>query len=477
MGDCRDIAKRLSLSLCLVVLSAALLVASGCSGSEPPAGSPTPSPSLSASVALTPEQFASAYLTERARAVLPGQPLSVLRRFALAGVPWLQRERLLATGRLLAEKARGRSLTGVDCEVAIKRVEADPADEPVSARVQADVTSTHHWTDADGHAGSDVMQLPHTVTIAVGNTKSGRWRVVNDEYADPDAPRLLTLARADPATIQAARGSLRAQDAALQPIAQAATEYWTSQLSDPSFLGEVAADGRYLRLLRQGSPDLPVQRYAVRGARRLEREFSGERGLSLLSVGIDEITVTADGTEARVGATCWFSEGAATKGWTFASVASVSQRTLVLRKAGERWLVWRDEYPPIADLMWSPIPVAGLREQLQRAQKLAPGGPLGRGLPPAPPGAVAAMEEYFASTDPSTFGGASRAAFVWAFTVPREPDGHRSTSTRLYLTVYYGAWGPVAYAGDMHPGYNGDFFLLTRPSTAAGWRVQCVYYP
>lgn len=475
MRACRVALKRVRLGASIALVSTALLLASGCTSSGPPAESPSPLPSPPASAASTPEQFVSSYLVERARAVLPGEPLSGLRRFLLAGVPWLQREKLLATGKLLSEKALGHTLTSVDCQVSVARVTLDKTDDPTWVRVAADVTTTLHWTDADARAGSDTTRLPHTVTIVVGNTETGRWRVVSDEYADPEAPRLLTLARAEREMIRASQSGLRAETAALRPIARAAMRYWTSQRRRTAFMGQIAVDGRYLRLLAPGSPDRAVQEFAVRGARHLRREFSLDAGVNILSLAIDDITANADRTKATVSATCWFC-GGDTKGQTWAQVTDVSQRTLALRKLGGRWLVWLDEYPPIEDLMWSPIPVPQLREQLQRALRLRSHGPLG-GLRPAPPDAVAAMEAYFASADPKTFSGATRAAFVCAFTVPREPDGHQSTSTRLYLIAYYGAWGPVVAAGDMHAGYNGDFFLLTRPSESNDWQVKGIYYP
>jgi hypothetical protein len=94
------------------------------------------------------------------------------------------------------------------------------------------------------------------------------------------------------------------------------------------------------------------------------------------------------------------------------------------------------------------------------------------------PAAIAALRDYFASVDPSTFNGASRIAFVWAFTMVREPHGRRSTPTRLYLVVYFKARGDkMIAAGSIAPGYNEHLLLLTRPSRHDAWHVSGLYYP
>jgi hypothetical protein len=446
------------------------------SATPSPAASPTAS--LTASAPLTPAQFVSAYLLERARAVLPGEPFSSLRRYVLAAMPWIQREKLLATGALLSEKAHGHTLTGVDCQVAVTRVTPAKTTETLWARVEASVTTTLHWTDADGRPGSDTRRLTHTVTIVFVSKSGRRWRVVNDEYADPQAPRLLTVARASAGMVEAAQTSLLARVGSIRRIADAAVVYWTSQRNGASFDGQVDHLGRYLNLLAPGSPDRTIQEYAVFGDRREWR--GGARlapGLALLCVAIDDITVNAARTEATVHGTCWFVDSNAV-GSIKAGVDGISHRSLVLRKVGGRWLVWRDNYPPILDLMSSPVPVAVLRQQLQRAFSLDPRILFTVPARVASPDAIAAIESYFAAVDPRMLNGASRAAFVWAFERPQEPDGNRSTSTRLYLDVAFGAWGAnMVAAGDMAPGYNEEFFLLTRPSPYDAWHVNGLYYP
>ena len=95
-----------------------------------------------------------------------------------------------------------------------------------------------------------------------------------------------------------------------------------------------------------------------------------------------------------------------------------------------------------------------------------------------PAAAIAALRHYFATVDPKMFNDASRAAFVWAFTLPREPDGHRSTATRLYVTAIFLAKGNhMVAAGDMAPGYNDQFFRLTRSSRHDAWHVDGLYMP
>jgi hypothetical protein len=96
----------------------------------------------------------------------------------------------------------------------------------------------------------------------------------------------------------------------------------------------------------------------------------------------------------------------------------------------------------------------------------------------SPPSVIAALERYFATVDPAEFNGASRVAFIWAFTVPREPDGHRSTATRQYVEAYFLADGEhMVAAGSMAAGINAQFISLSRRSSAAAWHVEGLYYP
>ena len=211
MGCDGDLKPSRVLAAAALLLCAVLLVAGGCGGSPAPTAgrlptsSPTPTLSPTSSSALTPQQFVSAYLLERARLVLPDEPLARLRPFVFAGVPWLPREELVATGKLLAEKALGHTLTSVDCQVTVTHVTPASPAHALWARVQADAATALHWTDSDGHVGSDTATLAHTVTVVVDKTKSGRWRVLSDQYADPEVPHLLMLAGAGPKMVQAAR--------------------------------------------------------------------------------------------------------------------------------------------------------------------------------------------------------------------------------------------------------------------------------
>jgi hypothetical protein len=101
------------------------------------------------------------------------------------------------------------------------------------------------------------------------------------------------------------------------------------------------------------------------------------------------------------------------------------------------------------------------------------------GLPfEASPSTIAALKHYFKAVDPAKFNGASRVVFVWAYRVPREPDGKRSTATRQYVSAYFWADGAaMVAAGDMTPGLNEEFFRLSRSSPDAKWRVDGLYMP
>jgi len=105
----------------------------------------------------------------------------------------------------------------------------------------------------------------------------------------------------------------------------------------------------------------------------------------------------------------------------------------------------------------------------------------GRGGEPlraAPTTVIAALERYFATADPAEFNHASRLAFVWAFTMAREPDGDRSTDTRQYVSVYFYADGEaMVAAGSIAPGFNSHLMRLSRPSPSEPWHSDGLYYP
>jgi hypothetical protein len=102
----------------------------------------------------------------------------------------------------------------------------------------------------------------------------------------------------------------------------------------------------------------------------------------------------------------------------------------------------------------------------------------GRPLRAAPSAVLAALKHYFATVDPASFNGASRVAFVWAFTMVREPDGHRSTSTRQYVAVSFWADGEqMVAAGSMAPGFNDQLMSLSKSSPSGVWHVDGLYYP
>ena len=89
-----------------------------------------------------------------------------------------------------------------------------------------------------------------------------------------------------------------------------------------------------------------------------------------------------------------------------------------------------------------------------------------------------ALRRWFATVDPAKFNGASQVDFAWAYTMVREPDGRRSTSTRQYVVAYFYADGDeMIGAGGMGPGYGDQLLRLSRPSTCEPWRVDGFYYP
>ena len=127
------------------------------------------------------------------------------------------------------------------------------------------------------------------------------------------------------------------------------------------------------------------------------------------------------------------------------------------------------------DLRFSQLSVSELRHELKSTFARDPHALFRDGVRAAPSDAIAALKEYFASVDPDAFiSGASQVAFVWAF----KPDCPRSTSTRLYLVVFFEARGDkMIAAGSIAPGYNAHLFLLTRQSREDAWHVDGLFYP
>ena len=112
----------------------------------------------------------------------------------------------------------------------------------------------------------------------------------------------------------------------------------------------------------------------------------------------------------------------------------------------------------------------GLREAYARGRE---GKPF-----QATPSTITALRRYFKTVDPATFNGASRVVFVWAYPIPREPDGHRSTDVKQYVVAYFWADGEnMAAAGSMAAGLNAEFFSLSRPSADVKWHVDGLYKP
>jgi hypothetical protein len=130
------------------------------------------------------------------------------------------------------------------------------------------------------------------------------------------------------------------------------------------------------------------------------------------------------------------------------------------------------------ELRFSDLTVSELRQRLRKTFARDPQALFGVPMRATSPAAIDALRKYFATVDASTFNGASKAAFVWAFTMVGEPGGLHSTSTRLYPVVYFKAWGDqMIAAGSIAPGYNQHLFLLTRPSRHDVWRVSGPYNP
>lgn len=87
-------------------------------------------------------------------------------------------------------------------------------------------------------------------------------------------------------------------------------------------------------------------------------------------------------------------------------------------------------------------------------------------MPPAP--VIAALKRYFATADPAQFNGASRVAFVWAFT-----DVHASTATRQIVDAFFFADGEkMVAAGSIAPGFSIHLMSLTRSSPNGRWHVD-----
>jgi hypothetical protein len=128
----------------------------------------------------------------------------------------------------------------------------------------------------------------------------------------------------------------------------------------------------------------------------------------------------------------------------------------------------------VSQLLDSATSVAGLRTQLK---SIGPDALYGKPFREAPPAVIAALEDYFATVDPSAgeLNNASRVEFVWAFTAV-EAVGERSTSTRQIVDAYFHAEGDhMIYVGTIHPGYNNHLMHLSRQSTAKPWQVDGWY--
>lgn len=73
---------------------------------------------------------------------------------------------------------------------------------------------------------------------------------------------------------------------------------------------------------------------------------------------------------------------------------------------------------------------------------------------------------------------ASRVAFIWAFTVPHEPDGGRSAPIGQYVEACFLADGEyMSAAGSMAAGINAPLMSLKRRSSQAAWHVDGLCYP
>jgi hypothetical protein len=102
------------------------------------------------------------------------------------------------------------------------------------------------------------------------------------------------------------------------------------------------------------------------------------------------------------------------------------------------------------------------------------------GQPAASASLIRALKRYFASVDPDEFNGASRVAFVWAFTIAPEPDVGipESTDTEQYVDVYFWADGDrMVAAGSIAPGFSSSMMSLSRSSPAEKWHVDGFWMP
>jgi len=89
-----------------------------------------------------------------------------------------------------------------------------------------------------------------------------------------------------------------------------------------------------------------------------------------------------------------------------------------------------------------------------------------------PVSVIAALKRYFATADPAQFNGASRVAFVWAFT-----DVHASMATRQVVDAVFFADGQkMVAAGSIAPGFSTHLMSLSRSSSNRRWHVDGLLY-
>ena len=131
----------------------------------------------------------------------------------------------------------------------------------------------------------------------------------------------------------------------------------------------------------------------------------------------------------------------------------------------------------VPQLLRSASSVAELRAQLKTVFARDPSALYRSPMRAASPTTIAALEDYFDTVDPGEFNGASRVAFVWAFSAP-EVAGARSTPTRQYLAAFFWADGDqMIAAGSIAPGFSTHLMRLSRPSAGEPWRVDGLWSP
>ena len=165
-----------------------------------------------AQAAGTASMTATAYLTTRAQAVLPGASLQALRSSFDTGSPQAVRESAIARGCGLAAQGVGHRIVAVDCQVAVVSAAVSPIGD--SATVVAHAITMITWRGTNGGTSQEGAGIDHTIRLV---RRAGRWLVIADTYLDDQTPRYLEAAGATPAVVQGAARRLETAATVIRP--------------------------------------------------------------------------------------------------------------------------------------------------------------------------------------------------------------------------------------------------------------------